>query len=101
MDVGHVGYSATPTKIGEFLACGRPVVVNDRLGDLDVLLPKYDAGVIVSNSSDLELDRVADEIERLVTDPGTPTRCRALAEDHFDLDAGVQKLLEAYRHATK
>jgi glycosyltransferase involved in cell wall biosynthesis len=99
LDVGVTGYSATPTKVGEFLACGRPVLVNAGLGDLDTLLPKHDAGVIVRSRSDDELDRVVDEIERLVDDPETPRRCRALAEEHFDVDRGVQKLVEAYRTA--
>lgn len=99
LDVGVAGYSATPTKVGEFLACGRPVVVNTGLGDLDTLLSKYDAGVIVRDHSDEELDRVVTEVERLVEDPATPRRCRALAEEHFDVDQGVGRLLEAYRHA--
>ena len=97
--MGATGYSATPTKVGEFLSCGRPVVVNAQLGDLDELLPRYDCGVVVADHSPGEIRRAADEIERLVGDPGTPARCRALAETHFDLDRAVEQLIATYRLA--
>lgn len=98
-DVGVTSYSAMPTKVGEFLACGRPVVVNASLGDLDQFLTKFDCGVLVADGSDRELDRVAAEIDRLVDDPETPSRCRRLAEEHFNVERGVDQLLDAYRDA--
>jgi hypothetical protein len=73
------------------------VVVSAGLGDLDDLVVRHDCGVIVSSSSDEELERVTDEILRLVFDPATPTRCRRLAAEHFDLERGVDQLLETYR----
>ena len=91
--------AAVPTKIGEYLACGRPVVVNAGLGDMDVLLDRYRCGVAVTDLSDSGLDRVALELERLVSDPETPARCRALAEEHFDLERGVDELIRTYRQA--
>jgi glycosyltransferase involved in cell wall biosynthesis len=91
--------AAMPTKVAEFLATGRPVVIGKGLGDLDDLLTRHDCGVIVGDSSERELDRATDEILRLVFDPETPARCRRLAEEHFDLERGVDRLLEAYRRA--
>lgn len=98
-DVGETGFSATPTKLGEFLATGRPVVVNAGLGDLDELLARHDCGVVLTSASDAELDRAVAELDRLLEDPKTPMRCRALAEEHFNVDRGVDRLLEAYSRA--
>jgi glycosyltransferase involved in cell wall biosynthesis len=105
----HVGLSlrrpdisnraATPTKIGEFLAAGRPVAVSPGLGDMDVLLARHHAGVVVADATDASLDRAATQLEELVDDADTPKRCRALAEEHFDLERGVDQLIDAYRAA--
>jgi len=93
--------AAMPTKIGEFLASGRPVLVNEGLGDLDVLLAEYDCGVVLSDDSVAHLDRALDEVDRLLADPSTCGRCRLLAEAHFDLDAGVSALVDLYGRLTR
>lgn len=92
--------AAMPTKIGELLASGRPVVVNVGLGDCDDLLPAAAAGVVLRGTDDSAVDRGADELLELMADPGTPARCRALAEAHFSLDAAVATLEDLYRQIT-
>lgn len=96
-DVGVSSLAAAPTKLGELLASGRPVVVSAGLGDMDTLLADRRCGVVVGQPSDLELDRAAQALEALVVDPSTPTRCRALAQSHFDIDTGIKDLMELYR----
>jgi glycosyltransferase involved in cell wall biosynthesis len=88
--------ASMPTKIGEFLASGRPIVVNAGLGDLDRLLTKYDCGVILPGDTTEGINDGADSLERLLADPGTPNRCRQLAEDHFSLDTAVHTLKDTY-----
>jgi len=88
---------AMPTKIGEFLASGRPVVVNAGLGDCDVLLPDAGAGIILRGTDDASVERAASELIELLDDPETPRRCRQLAERHFSLEQAVTTLLEVYR----
>ena len=51
MNAGPSLTAAMPTKIGEFLACGRPIVVNRGLGDMDQFLEEFDAGVILDGTS--------------------------------------------------
>ena len=89
--------AAAPTKIGEFLACGRPVVVDAAIGDLPPLLRQAACGVVVDDTSDEGLDRAASALIELIADPETPGRCRRFAETHFDLDAAVDALVELYR----
>ena len=93
-NIPRVNLGVVPTKIGEFLACGRPVIVNQGLGDLDQLLNTYKAGVVVEESN---LNIAADEILRISQDENTPSNCRQLAMDYFDLEKGVSKYLYIYQ----
>ncbi|MBV8161090.1 MAG: glycosyltransferase [Acidimicrobiia bacterium] len=89
--------AATPTKVAEFLACGRPVVVSAGLGDLPPLLEEGRCGVVLAGTTEDALDAGADQLAALLDDPLLPDRCRTLAEHHFDLDAGVATLIDLYR----
>ena len=84
-----------PTKIGEILAVGRPVVVNRGLVDATHLLEAAEAGISMSPDDDLGL--VAARVLSLVDDPGTVERATALAARNFDLDAAVDQLVRIYR----
>lgn len=106
---GHVGLSACrvdagvsllaamPTKIGEFLACGRPVVVSTGLGDAAELVRTHRCGAVLDGPGGASVQSAADELEELLGDEGTPARCRALAEAHFDLERAIDALVELYR----
>lgn len=87
--------AAMPTKIGEFLACGRPVVVNRGLGDMDKFIAESKVGVTLSGDPGNARDAATELIE-LVSDPETPSRCRAIAEKYFSMDVGAEKYLDLY-----
>jgi hypothetical protein len=93
--------AAMPTKVGEFLATGRPVVVNRGLGDLDRLLGEARAGVVIQDPSDHALAAAASELVHLLQDPDTETRARQLAERHFSLGGAVATLQDVYRFAAE
>ena len=92
--------AAMPTKIGEFLACGRPMVVNKGLGDMDLLIEEFDAGVILDGSVE-NLQESAAKLVDLLLDPETPLRCRALAEKYFSMGKGADKYLNLYSQMLK
>ena len=96
-DAGVSLLAAMPTKLGEFLACGRPVVVNSGLVDAARLVEEAGAGVAHRAGDDPA--GAVDRLEALIDDPDTPRRCRDLALAHFDLDRGVGRLVEAYSRA--
>ena len=95
-DAGVSLKAAMPTKIGEFLASGRPVVVNPGLVDAAGLLERHECGVVYGSLVPERMLEAADLIEQRVADPHTPARCRELAEDHFDLERGVDQLVATY-----
>ena len=100
LDAGPSLTAAMPTKIGEFLACGRPVVVNKGLGDMDQFLKEYDAGVILDGTP-RNLVESASKLSSLLLDPETPMRCRALAEKYFNMEEGSIKYLDLYSRMLK
>jgi glycosyltransferase involved in cell wall biosynthesis len=86
--------AAVPTKIGEFLASGRPVIVSNGIGDLDQMLPTTRTGVVIQKYGSLQ--DLAQQITHLVNDPMTPGRCRELALKHFDMETSIERYLEIY-----
>ncbi len=95
-DAGISLVAAMSTKIGEFLAVGRPVIVNPGLQDAASMVDQADAGVVVDASA-AGLDAAATRLLELLDDEATPGRATGLAAGFFDLDAGVDRLVEAYR----
>ena len=91
--------ASSPTKMGEMLAAGIPIVTGHSIGDVDELVSTYNVGSIVrefdDNSFDLSIKSVVDLIK---TDKeGTSVRCLKLANDYFSLEKGVDKYFEIYK----
>lgn len=95
IDAGPSLSAAMPTKIAEFLACGRPIVINKGLGDMDRFIKEFNAGVILDGETS-SLYESATQLIDLIKDPETPFRCRALAEKYFNIDIGVSKYIDLY-----
>lgn len=95
LDTGDSLAAAMPTKIAEFLACGRPVVINKGLGDLDAFIKEFNVGVILDGTSD-NLISAASQLVSLIRDPETPSRCRALAEKYFNMNTAATKYISIY-----
>jgi glycosyltransferase involved in cell wall biosynthesis len=85
-----------PTKLGELLACGLPVVASRGLGDSDVLLERERVGVAVDGLGDSAFERAADALLTLREEPGLAERCRRTAERHFALTEGVRRYASVY-----
>lgn len=98
-DAGISLAAAMPTKIGEFLASGRPVVVNAILGDMAAIIQHHRCGVVVASQSTEAVATAAEELLVLLADPELPARCRAAAEAHFSLHQAAHDLLEVYAAA--
>ena len=84
---------SAPTRLGEALGCGVPVVANEGVGDVADIIRRYNVGVIVKDGSEAAMTAALDELEALRSDPDLPSRCRKAAEEVFSLEAGT----EAYR----
>jgi glycosyltransferase involved in cell wall biosynthesis len=93
--------ASAPTRVGEYLAAGMPVAALAGVGDLDRLLPDGGVGVVLKDSSAGAIRAGAEELRPLLADPGTPARCRSVAEQRFSLADGVVRYLELYKGLTE
>lgn len=85
-----------PTKIGEYLATGLPVVVNAGIGDVDDLIGATGVGVVLPEFSSGAYDRALDRLEQLWADPALAARCRQAAASRFSLESGIERYRAVY-----
>ena len=78
--------ASCPTKLGELLAMGLPVVTNKGVGDVDTIVEESGAGVLVQR-----FDKAAyrDALEQLDALPRREEEWRGRARQWFDLDTGI------------
>ncbi len=84
--------SCSPIKLGEYLACGLPVVSTSGCGDYDQLIRDAAVGVVVENSRRDAYPQAASDLKRLLDEPGIGDRCRAAARSSVDLQEVVAPL---------
>jgi len=90
--------SSSPTKIGEYLAAGLPVVSTAGIGDVDALLEGPGVGVLVRELVDSGYDAAARAVNELARAPDTAARCRDVARQELSLEAvGVPRYDRLYR----
>lgn len=77
--------ASSPTKIGEYLAAGLPVIINTGIGDCDQMMKTQRLGIVLKDFSHNEYRRAADELGQLLDDPDIVGRCRAFAEQELSL----------------
>ena len=89
--------ASCPTKLGELLAMGIPVVTNAGIGDVDDILSALGAGVVVNEFSSDAYGRSIEQLSSLAAvDPGV---LRARAQQQLDLPAAVAAYDAIYRTA--
>jgi glycosyltransferase involved in cell wall biosynthesis len=79
--------ASSPTKNGEYLACGLPLVINAGVGDSDLLINDWQAGVLIENFGEEDYLKATREIEMMVRDPNIRDNARSVAERVFNLDS--------------
>lgn len=84
------------TKLGEFLATGVPVIINDGVGDSGRVVREGRAGLVLPDTTPRTLAGSVRAVAALLDDPAVRARCRATAERWFDLDAGVERYARVY-----
>jgi glycosyltransferase involved in cell wall biosynthesis len=78
--------AASPTKVGECLAAGLPVVTNAGIGDCDWLLGENRVGVVLNDFTEAENQTGARLLCGLLGTPDLRHRCREVAEEHLCLE---------------
>lgn len=90
--------SSSPTKIGEYLAAGLPVLSSAGIGDVDVLFRDNSVGVLITEFSESRYRAATQAIYELSRDPETRNRCKNVAHTRLSLrELGIPRYDELYR----
>jgi glycosyltransferase involved in cell wall biosynthesis len=90
--------ASSPTKNGEYLACGLPLIINAGVGDSDSLINDWKAGVLIENFTEEEYGTAIRKLEEMVAHPDVRQRARKVAEQLFDLNTiGVERYSALYQ----
>jgi len=81
---------SSATKLGEFLATGIPVVINNGVGDSGRIVQEHGVGVVLPETGARDIAASVVKIKELLSDPLVRIRCRETAEQYFDLQRGVE-----------
>lgn len=87
--------ASSPTKMGEILAMGIPIIANTKVGDHDFLFEKYNCGVLVNEFNEQHFNQVVDQLESLSNISNEKLRDAAL--DYYSLEKGVELYKQVYK----
>lgn len=86
----------SPTRMAEVLGCGRPVVANPGVGDVEQVIRQHRVGVLAHGDGAAEMDACVAELLALLQDPELASRCRRTAEALFSLESGTDAYRQLY-----
>lgn len=96
------GYSrkgCSPVKVGEYLACGLPVIINSSIGDMDTIITENRIGAIVSGFHETAYNEALQTIITMLKEKQkTSFRCKQKAQDLFSLSSCIDKYVAVYKH---
>ncbi|MCD2425195.1 glycosyltransferase [Niabella pedocola] len=86
--------SSSPTKQGEIMAMGIPVICNEGVGDTDMIVRKYHSGILINEFSE---KAYSEGIEELLVFKNSPEDIRKGALNYFSLEDGINKYVGLYK----
>ena len=84
--------ASSPTKQGEIMAMGIPVICNTNVGDTDKIVNDYDSGIIIK---DFSVSSYQNAIDKMASEFDTQKIMEG-AKDYFSLESGVEKYAAIY-----
>jgi glycosyltransferase involved in cell wall biosynthesis len=86
--------SSSPTKHGEIMAMGIPVITNSGVGDVKEIVQKYQAGIVVDDFTDASFAKVVNELKN---SPNFDRKAiRKGAEEFYALDIAAERYNKVY-----
>jgi len=90
--------ASSPTKQGEIMAMGIPVVCNSGVGDTGYVVNKYHSGIAIDSFSH---DAYANAVNELITTNYSSDEIRKGAIDFYSLDKGIDLYQSVYKQLTQ
>lgn len=89
--------AASPTKFGEYLACGLPVILTPQVGDLEDIINSNRIGVALNGYEKTKYKEAVEKLLSLLSERDEiKRRCRKVAEKVFSLERGTRTYLSIY-----
>ena len=89
--------SSSPTKLGEVLSMGIPVICNSGVGDVRCIVTNANAGFVLDGFSNAEYEKAVSSIPGLLKK--SPSDIRNAVKNIFSLEKGIDSYLLCYREA--
>lgn len=90
-------FGSSPIKLGEFLASGKPVVINSGIGDTEELVINNRVGVVIRNFQEKDyLDKFRELVGLLEEGDNLAKRCHDTAYNFLSLPNGVETYKDIY-----
>lgn len=86
--------ASSPTKLAEIMGMGIPVICNSNVGDVDEIISKTQAGLIVNNFSINDFDKTIDSIDEKLKI--SKEKIINSAKQYFSLQMGIERYAKIY-----
>lgn len=94
--------AASPTKFGEYLACGLPVVSTPQIGDLEDIINSNEIGVVLTGYGKSDYIQAVTKLLILLKEKDIlKKRCRKTAEETYSLARGARAYLSIYNQLAR
>lgn len=81
--------SSSPTKQGELMGMGIPIICNSGVGDVDAIVDKYHSGIVVSSFNQFNIDE-------MLENRFDKQKLSSNALDYFSLSKGIESYHKIY-----
>lgn len=92
---------SAPTRMGEFLACGIPVIGNRGVGDMAQIIEDFNVGVVLESDDDESILKALIKLDKLYEDENLIKRCQDTAATYFSVEKGSEKYRQIYKKIVK
>ncbi|MCX6296923.1 MAG: glycosyltransferase [Bacteroidetes bacterium] len=87
--------SSSPTKLGELLALGIPVICNTKIGDVEDIIKYTQGGLLIEDFSIIGYKNSIEELNSFLKNY-SPVEVRERSKKYYDLKSGIEKYKEIY-----
>jgi len=86
--------SSSPTKMGELMAMGIPIICNNNVGDVEQIMQQSNAGFCINDFTETTFKDIVSQVTHHST---TPTQIREKSKSYYYLENGVNSYHSIYK----